>query len=50
MIAFICFLIALIFACLATAGVPQPPRFHFLSFAVAMLALGFLVGAFPVLR
>lgn len=50
MIAFICFLLSLVFAALATAGVPQPARFHFLSFAVAMLALGFLVGAIPALR
>lgn len=50
MIQLICLLLSVIFALLATAAVPQPPRFHFLSFAVAMLALAFLVGSFPALR
>lgn len=50
MIQLICYLLAVIFALLSTAGVPQPPRFAFLSFAVAMLALGFLVGTLPGLR
>jgi hypothetical protein len=40
----LCLLVALVFALLATAAVPQPPRFHFLSFAVAMLVLALLVG------
>lgn len=38
-------LLSMIFALLATVGISQPPRFHFLSFAVAMLALSFLVTA-----
>jgi hypothetical protein len=38
-------LLSLVFALLATVGISQPPRFHFLSFAVAMLALSFLVAA-----
>lgn len=46
----ICLLLSVIFALLATAGVPQHPRFHFLSFAVAMLALALLVGTIPALR
>jgi hypothetical protein len=44
MIQTLCLLVALVFALLATAAVPQPPRFHFLSFAVAMLVLALLVG------
>jgi hypothetical protein len=44
MIQTLCLLLSLVFALLATAAVPQPPRFHFLSFAVAMLALALLVG------
>ncbi len=40
----ICFILAVIFAVLSTVAIPQPPRFNFLSFAVAMLALGFLLG------
>lgn len=40
----ICLLLAVIFAALATAGVPHPPRFAFLPFAIVMLALAFLVG------
>jgi len=50
MIQFVCFVLALVFAILATVAVPQHPRFHFLSFAVAMLALGFLVGALGAIR
>ena len=50
MIQFVCFLVALVFALLATVGVPQHPRFHFLSFAVAMIALGFLIGALGPIR
>jgi hypothetical protein len=44
MLQILCLLLSLIFALLATAAVPQPPRFHFLSFAVAMLALALLTG------
>ena len=50
MIQLICFLVALVFALLATVAIPQPPRFHFLSFAVAMLALAFLLGSLGVTR
>jgi|SoiMethySBSTD1v2_1073268.scaffolds.fasta_scaffold5609160_1 hypothetical protein len=50
MIQFVCFLVALVFALLATVAVPQHPRFHFLSFAVAMIALGFLIGALGPIR
>lgn len=45
-----CLLLSVIFAVLACTGVPQHPRFHFLSAAVAMLALAFLVTGFPLLR
>jgi hypothetical protein len=45
MIQILCLLLAMIFALLATVGISQPPRFHFLSFAIAMLALAFLVTA-----
>lgn len=50
MIQLICFLLALVFALLATVAVPQHPRFHFLSFAVAMIALGFLIGTLGPIR
>ena len=50
MAATICLLLAVIFAALSTSGIPQHPRFHFLSAAVAFLALSFLVGAFPALH
>lgn len=50
MINVFCLLVALVFAALATVGIPQPPRFHFLSAAIAFLVLSFLVGAFPALR
>jgi hypothetical protein len=42
----ICLILSLVFALLATWSLPQPPRFHYLSFAVAMLALAFLVGMY----
>jgi hypothetical protein len=44
MIQTLCLLLSLVFALLATVGIDQPPRFHFLSFAVAMLVLALLVG------
>jgi hypothetical protein len=50
MIQLVCFLIALVFAVLSTVEIPQPPRFHFLSFGVAMLALAFLVGSLGTVR
>lgn len=50
MIQMICLLLAVIFALIATAGVPSPPRFNYLAFALAMLSLSFLVGAVPGLR
>lgn len=50
MMQMICFLLALIFGLLATAGIPEPPRFGYLPFAVAMIALAFLVGTVPGLR
>lgn len=46
----VCLILSVIFALLATGGVPQPSRFHFLSFAVAMLALAFILGSFPAFR
>lgn len=46
MIQLLCLLLSLIFALLATAAIPQPPRFHFLSFAIAMIALALLVSHF----
>ena len=46
----ICLILSVIFAVLACTGIPQHPRFHFLSAAVAMLALSFLVGGMPLLR
>jgi hypothetical protein len=46
----ICLILSVIFAALACSGIPQHPRFHFLSAAVAMLALAFLVGGMPLLR
>lgn len=49
MLSTICLILSIIFAILATVDIPQPPRFHFLSFAVAMLALSFLVGHFSAL-
>ena len=39
----ICLLLAVIFAALATGGVPELPRFRFLPAAVLMLALSFLL-------
>jgi hypothetical protein len=50
MIQFLCFLLATIFAFLAAAGVPNPPRLGFLAFALGLLALGLLVGAGPFWR
>lgn len=44
MLQFICFLLAVIFAAIATANVPSPPRFQYLPFAIAMLALGMILG------
>lgn len=41
MLQILCLLLSMIFALLARVT----PRFHFLSFAVAMLALSFLVTA-----
>lgn len=46
----ICLILSVIFAALACSGIPQHPRFHFLSAAVAMLALSFLVAGMPLLR
>ena len=50
MIQLVCLILSVIFAALACSGIPQHPRFHFLSAAVAMLALGLLVGALPAVR
>ena len=41
---FVCLLLSVIFAALATAGVPHPPRFAFLPFAIVMLAAALLLG------
>jgi len=37
-------ILAVIFAALSAAAVPNPPRFQFLSVAIAMLAMALLVG------
>lgn len=50
MIQIVCLLLSVIFALLATAGLPAPPRFNYLAFALAMLSLSFLVGSVPGLR
>lgn len=50
MIQTICLILAIIFAALSAAAIPEPPRFRFLSVAVAFLALAFLVNALPALR
>ena len=50
MIQFLCLLLATIFAFLAAAGVPSPPRLQFLAFALGLLALGLLVGSNPFWR
>ncbi len=50
MAAIICLILSVIFAALSASGVPEHPRFRFLSAAVAMLALAMLLGAFPALR
>ena len=40
----VCLILSVIFAGLSAANIPQPPRLHFLSVAVAFLALAFIVG------
>lgn len=50
MIVTICLILSVIFAGLATARIPDPPRFAFLPFAIAMLGLAMLVGALPAAR
>lgn len=46
----VCLILSVIFAALSAASIPEPPRFRFLSAAVALLALALLVGAFPAWR
>ena len=43
----ICLILSVIFAALSAASIPEPPRFRFLSVAVALLALAFLLGWVP---
>lgn len=50
MIQLVCLILSVIFAALACSGIPQHPRFHFLSAAVAMLALSFIFSAVPAIR
>ena len=50
MAAMIALILSIIFAALATSGIPQHPRFHFLSAAVAMLGLAMLFATIPALR
>lgn len=47
MVQLICLLLAVVFAALSVAGLPEPPRFRFLSAAVLFLALAFLVAWVP---
>ena len=42
--------LAVVFGALATARVPELPRFSFLGAALTMLALAFLLGHVPALR
>ena len=50
MLSIICLLIALVFALLSATGVPEHPRWRFLSGAVAFLVLALLLGSLPALR
>ena len=43
----ICLILSVIFAALSAASIPEPPRFRFLSVAIAFLALALLVGWLP---
>lgn len=43
----LCLLIALVFAVLSATGVPEHPRWRFLSGAIAFLVLGLLLGHLP---
>lgn len=47
MVQIICLLLSVIFAALSAASVPEPPRFRFLSVAIAMLSLALLLGSVP---
>jgi hypothetical protein len=49
-IQFLCLLLSVVFAALAAAGLPAPPRFQYLAVSLALLALGLLVGANPFWR
>ena len=42
-----CLILSVIFAALSAASIPEPPRFRFLSVAIAFLALALLVGWLP---
>jgi hypothetical protein len=46
MISMFLLILALVLAVLATIAIPSPPRFHFLSAAIACLILYFLTAAF----
>ena len=43
-------ILCIIFSALAAARIAEPARLAFFPFALAMLALSFLVGSFPALR
>jgi len=47
MVQVICLILSVIFAALSAASIPEPPRFRFLSVAVALLALALLLGSVP---
>jgi len=47
MIATLCLLLAVVFAALSATGIPEHPRWRFLSAAILFLALALLVGHLP---
>lgn len=48
MIGMFLLILGIVFAALATANVPSPPRFSFLPAAILCWLIYVLVGAFPI--